>query len=158
MERSNAQQTRTGLALIGLGSRLAGVGHFVGHFLEMMVAMMVGMAALTWPTRAALGLLGFQEAVLRAPVPAVLIMAFAMTVPMAAWMRFRGMEWQPIAEMSGAMIAEAFLLIGASWLGIIPEGSLVRLQHMLMMPAMLLPMLYRLDLYTGRAGHHAHAA
>ncbi len=158
MERSNVQQTRTGLALIGLGSRLVGVGHFVGHFLEMMVAMMVGMAALTWPTRAALGLLGIPEVVLRAPVPAVLIMAFAMTVPMAAWMRFRGMEWQPIAEMSGAMLAEAVLLIGASWLGIIPEGGILRLQHMLMMPAMLLPMLLRRHVYMGHTGHQAHPA
>ncbi len=158
MQQSNVQRTRGGLALIGSGSRVAGVGHFVGHFLEMMLAMMFGMAVLTWPTRAALGMVGIPEPVLRGPVAYVLIMAFAMTVPMAVWMRFRGMEWHPIAEMSGAMFAEALLLIGASWLGILPEGSLVRLQHMLMMPAMLLPMLYRLDLYTGRAGHHAHTA
>jgi hypothetical protein len=30
-----------------------------------------------------------------------------------------------------------------------------RLEHGLMMPAMLVPMFFRLDLYTGRAGHTA---
>jgi len=32
------------------------------------------------------------------------------------------------------------------------------LRHLLeMIPAMIIPMLYRLDIYTGRAGHMAHA-
>jgi hypothetical protein len=32
------------------------------------------------------------------------------------------------------------------------------LEHGLMMPVMLIPMLLRLDLYTGRAGHRMHRA
>lgn len=35
------------------------------------------------------------------PDMSAFVMAFNMAVPMAAWMRHRGMEWSPIAEMSG---------------------------------------------------------
>lgn len=85
-------------------------------------------------------------------------MALIMAAPMAAWMRFRGMEWRPISEMSAAMIVEAILLIAVAWLGVFPRDELFTLEHILMIPAMLVPMAFRLDLYTGRAGHHAHDA
>jgi hypothetical protein len=55
--------------------------------------------------------------------------------------------------MSGAMFVEAFVLIGVFWLGLIPASTLFGAQHGLMVPAMIIPMLFRLDLYTGRAGH-----
>lgn len=81
-----------------------------------------------------------------------------MTAPMAAWMRYRGMEWGSIAEMSAAMFVEAILLIGTYWLGIFPASGLAPLQHVLMMPAMLVAMLIRLDLYTGQMSHRVHSA
>ena len=34
-------------------------------------------------------------------------------------------------------------------------GELARVEHLLMMPAMLVPMLLRVDEYTGRSGHMA---
>jgi hypothetical protein len=77
-----------------------------------------------------------------------------MTAPMVAWMRFRGMDWGLIGEMSWAMVAEAILIIGAYWLGILrndPVGSSTTLylwQHGLMMPVMLVPMFLRLDHYN----------
>ncbi len=80
-----------------------------------------------------------------------------MAVPMAAWMRHRGMEWRPITEMSGVMFLEVILLICVVWLGILSRSHLVLWQHALMIPAMVVPMMFRLDLYTGRAGHMAHA-
>jgi hypothetical protein len=51
-----------------------------------------------------------------------LVIAFNMSLPMAAWTRFRGMEWRPIAEMSGAMFALAIVLIGLPG----PESSIRR--------------------------------
>jgi len=84
------------------------------------------------------------------------VMAFNMTVPMAAWMHYRGMDWGPISEMSGAMFVEVILLIGVVWVGIFPENRLILWQHILMIPAMIVPMLYRRDLYTGHVGHHAY--
>lgn len=47
----------------------------------------------------------------------------------------------------------ALVLLASGWLGILPKGDLALLDHGLMMPVMLIPMLFRLDLYTGRAGH-----
>ncbi|MCE8429228.1 MAG: hypothetical protein J5U19_12665 [Candidatus Methanoperedens sp.] len=40
---------------------------------------------------------------------------------------------------------------------ILSKSHLVLWQHTLMIPAMVVPMLFRLDIYTGRAGHLAHA-
>ena len=61
---------------------------------------------------------------------------FNFTLPMAAWMRFRDMKWRPILEMSGAAIGRfcGFACV-----------------------AMVVPMLFRLDLYTGRTSHFGHA-
>lgn len=60
----------------------------------------------------------------------VLIVTLTMTAPMTAWM-----------------------LYALGWLGILPLGDLALLEHGLMMPVMLVPMLVRLDLYTGRVDH-----
>ncbi len=132
--------------------------HFVRHFFEMCVAMCVGFgvgdAVYFW----AAGQLGYSAPFSQLPELSVLIVTFNMTVPMVAWMRFRGMEWRPIAEMSAAMVVEALLLIGAGWLNILPKGELTTLQHGLMMPVMLIPMLFRLDLYTGKSGHRGHTS
>jgi hypothetical protein len=73
---------------------------------------------------------------------------------MVAWMRFRGMAWRPVNEMSAAMIVEAALLIIAGRLGLLERGSLAVLEHGLMMPVMLVPMLFRLNVYAGHAGHN----
>ena len=78
------------------------------------------------------------------------LLEMILAVPMAVWMRHRGMEWSPITEMSGVMFVEVILLIGVVWVGIFPENRLILWQHILMIPAMLVPMLYRRDLYTGQ--------
>lgn len=57
----------------------------------------------------------------------------------------------------GTMFVEVILLIGVVWLGILSKSSLVLWQHALMIQAMVVPMLFRIDLYTGRAGHIGHA-
>jgi uncharacterized membrane protein YozB (DUF420 family) len=90
-------------------------------------------------------------------VLSVLVVTFTMTAPMTAWMFFRGMPRRATAEMSAVMPVLAFVLLVLSWLAIVPEDDLALLEHGLMMPAMLVPMVFRLDLYTGRSGgHHPH--
>jgi hypothetical protein len=79
-----------------------------------------------------------------------------MTAPMTAWMLFRGMPRRATAEMSAVMPVLAIVLLALGWLAIVPKGDLALLEHGLMMPAMLVPMLLRLDFYTGRAGHSRH--
>jgi hypothetical protein len=68
-------------------------------------------------------------------------------------MLVRGMPRRATAEMSAAMPVLAVVLLAAGWLAILPRSDLALLEHGLMMPVMLIPMLFRLDLYTGRAGH-----
>ena len=78
-----------------------------------------------------------------------------MTAPMVAWMRLRGMAARPTAEMAAAMVVLALLILVAGWLGIVAMETLPWLAHGLMMPAMLVPMLLRRELYTGHplGGH-----
>jgi hypothetical protein len=134
------------------------VGHFLRHYLEMCAAMCLGEAVLDVLFFGGAWLIWHANLISQFPELSTLVIAFNMSVPMIAWMRFRGMEWRPTLEMSGAMFVEAIVLIGVSWLGIITKSSLVFWQEALMMPIMLIPMLFRLDLYTGRVGHRAHAA
>jgi hypothetical protein len=45
----------------------------------------------------------------------------------------------------------ALTLLMLGWLAILPKENLALMEHGLMMPIMLIPMLLRLDLYIGRA-------
>jgi hypothetical protein len=104
---------------------------------------------------------------LREQVPelSLIVIAILLTLPMAAWMLFRGMEWRPTLEMSAVAFALAIALIGLAWLGVPSESTLqVKFGSFcgLACVGMFGVMLFRLDLYTGRTGHHmapgAHAA
>jgi hypothetical protein len=106
--------------------------------------------------------LGYPDLRLEAPELALLLIAVNLALPMAVWMRFRGMAWRPpTLEMSGAMIALAVVLVGLSWLGAVPESSIRELVSGTPTPrfcgpacvVMVAVMLFRLGLYTGRTGH-----
>jgi len=96
-------------------------------------------------------LLGYSEPFRELPELSLAVVTFTMTAPMVAWMRFRGMPARPTAEMAAAMVVLAVLILAAGWLGITAMSGLPWLAHGLMMPAMLVPMLLRIDLYSGRA-------
>jgi hypothetical protein len=128
-------------------------GRFVLHYFEMCAAMCVGFAVGDLVYFWAAGQLGYSEPFAELPMLSVLVVTFAMTAPMAAWMRFRGMPSRATAEMSASMPALAFVLLALGWLAVVPKGDLALLEHALMMPVMLIPMLLRLELYTGHAAH-----
>jgi hypothetical protein len=130
-------------------------GHFVLHYFEMCAAMCIGFAVGDLVYFWAAGQLGYSEPFSELPEVSVLVVTFAMTAPMAGWMLFRGMPRRATAEMSASMpvLAAALLVIG--WLAFVPRSDLALLEHALMMPVMLIPMFFRLDLYT--AGHARHA-
>jgi hypothetical protein len=67
---------------------------------------------------------GYPDLREKTPELALLMIAFAYTLPMTAWMRFRGMEWRPVLEMSGATVGLALLLIGLAGFGSISESDL----------------------------------
>ena len=124
---------------------------FLRHLLEMIVAMMLGMCVLG----ALFGVLhvvvfgsGFAAAWQRIVELAAFAMAFNMTLPMVLWMRHRRHSWERGGEMAAAMFVPALALLMLFWVGAIPEGSVVPLQMGLMLPAMLLVMLYRVDEYS----------
>jgi hypothetical protein len=84
-------------------------------------------------------------------------MAATMTIPMIAWMRYRGHRWQPALEMAASMIIPTVVAIALLAANVLSFGALMGLEHMAMLLGMLVAMLLRLDEYTSHA-HHAHDA
>jgi hypothetical protein len=124
---------------------------FLRHYLEMVVAMLLGMLVLGMPLDLLLGSVGVDT---DAPVLMLLGMAFTMSVPMVAWMRYRGHGWGPAWEMTASMFLPSLAAI-ALYLGGAVEDThaLMMIQHVAMFPAMLVAMLLRRDEYSG----HRHA-
>jgi hypothetical protein len=98
------------------------------------------------------GLFGYSAPFRELPELSVVVVTFSITAPMVAWMRFRGMSRRSAAEMSAPMVVLAVVLLASGWLGFVLKSDMALLEHGLMMPAMLIPMLFRLDLYAGRMG------
>jgi hypothetical protein len=131
--------------------------HFLWHYLEMCAPMCIGFAVGDLVYFWAAEQLGYSEPFTQLPALSVLVVTFTMTAPMTAWMLYRGMPRRATAEMSAVMPALAIVLLALGWLAIVPKGDLALLEHGLMMPAMLVPMIFRLDLYSGRSSHHRQA-
>lgn len=120
---------------------------FAVHYVEMVIAMFVGMFALDLLWSA----LGIQLSYAREPELAYLLMAFDMSVGMAAWMRFRGHAWVPTLEMCAAMFVPIVPLFPLLWLGAIDGMTMMVVAHVAMFPLMLAAMLRRRHEY---AHHH----
>ena len=134
--------------------------HFLRHNAEMVVAMFAGMLVLGIPLALALRALGTSSSALHTDAPALMLLAMAvmMTLPMVAWMRHRGHSWQPCNEMAASMFLPTFAVIGLMWSGLIEDfGALMTLEHVAMLPAMLVAMLLRRDEYSHGHAHHAMA-
>lgn len=142
----------------GPSSLPAQVGHFVWHFVQMCMACCIGGISLSVLFFGGAALIGYPNLIQRLPALSTLLIAFFLALPMAAWMRFRGMDWRPTLEMATAPLGLGILLIGLAWLGVVPRSSLIEWLTSLACPVMLIPMLLRLNLYTGRVSHHARVA
>jgi hypothetical protein len=132
------------------------VGRFVLHYFEMCIPMCIGFAVGDLVYFWAAGLFGYSEPFAELPTLSVLVVTFAITAPMTTWMLYRRMPRRAVWEMSATMPILAFILLMLGRLGIVPMGDLALLEHGLMMPAMLVPMLLRPGLYASHM-HHAHA-
>jgi len=120
---------------------------FVMHYVEMLVAMFAGMLVIGMPLEA----LGLDIDAIELEL---LWMALIMSVPMVAWMHYRGHGWAPAGEMTAAMFVPSFAAIALLWAGIIEGGHTpMMIQHVAMFPAMLAVMLLRRSEYTGHAAH-----
>jgi hypothetical protein len=141
-----------------LAGTLPPVGRFALHFLEMCGVMCLGAIGFNLLFFGVAGLLGYTDLPQRLPELAALVVAVSLSLPMAGWMRFRGMDWRPTVEMSGATMTVGLLLIIAYWFDAIAESSLIEVQARLACPIMLVVMLLRFRLYSSHGGRHGHRA
>jgi len=128
---------------------------FILHYAEMVAAMFLGMAVLGLPAGVALDAVGPSMSDLNRDAPALslLLMAVTMTVPMVAWMRYRGHGRQASAEMAASMFIPAFGVIALLSSGLVDDfDTLMAIEHSVMFPSMLVAMLLRRDEYS-----HGHA-
>ena len=133
--------------------------HFIRHLLEMCLAMCVGGIPLIVLFFWGAATIGYPDLLQRFPELSVLVIGCILSLPMIAWMRFRGHEWRPTLEMASTTILLAIVLVGLGWLGILPRSSLFEWMTRLACPVMIIPMLFRLDVYTGHhASHSRHQA
>jgi hypothetical protein len=124
----------------------------------MVAAMFIGMGVLYVPAGLALGAAGSSWSQLHTDAPALmlLVMAGTMTVPMVAWMAFRGHGARANAEMSASMLLPAVAVIGLLWADAVTDlGTLMTIEHIAMLASMLAAMLLRRAEYAGH--HHAQA-
>src|SRR5512140_195499 len=84
-------------------STVSQVWTFARHFIEMCVAMCVGVALANVVIGVADAITG-RDLPEQLPALSLLVLAVFITLPMVAWMRFRGMAWRPILEMCAAGI------------------------------------------------------
>jgi flagellar biosynthetic protein FliP len=117
--------------------------HFIRHYVEMVIAMFVGMAVLYMPAEVALNAFGSSWEEL-ADALMFLGMAVTMTVPMIAWMIYRGHGARANTEMAAAMFLPTFAAIAVLLAGVYTDvGSLMAIEHVAMLLAMLGAMLLR---------------
>ena len=127
---------------------------FVLHYGEMVAAMFLGMVVLGIPAGWVFGAFGTSWSQL-STAWMLFAMAITMSVPMAAWMRYRGHEWQPTVEMVAAMLVPTLALMALVSAQIVSGmGAAMVIEHVAMLAAMLAAMLLRLDEYAG--AHHSH--
>src|SRR3954447_16640613 len=131
---------------------------FIRHYVEMVVVMFAGMIVLGVPGEAALHAMGTATSELRDDAPALgfLGMAATMTLPMVAWMRYRGHAWQPTLEMTASMIIPTLAAIALLAAGALGFDALMGLEHVAMLLGMLLAILLRVDESAGHHHRHAH--
>ena len=120
---------------------------FLAHFGEMLLAMFAGMVVLGGLAglifKAAGG--SFSDA---SGAVQVLLMGLNMTVPMVAWMSYRGHDRARNAEMASSMIIPTLMAAALAALGVLGTGAARGGQHVVMIPAMLGVMLWRYDHYS----------
>jgi hypothetical protein len=131
------------------------IRRFARHYVEMVAAMFIGMFALGKPADLVLQAFG-ASAGGHHSTRMLATMAVTMTIPMVAWMRYRGHAWRPTVEMSASMLVPTAAVLGLLWTGVATGmGTLMVLEHTAMLGSMLLAMLLRRDEYSGA---HAHGA
>lgn len=131
---------------------------FARHYLEMVAAMALGMVAFGILFVSPLDPLGAREALRAHIYIREVLMLIAMSLPMVAFMLYRGHTAQRTIEMVAGMALPALAVIGLTAAGTVPalnEASLTIWSHVAMLLGMLAAMLYRRSEYA--TSHDAHS-
>ena len=138
---------------------VAGTAYFLLHFLEMCVVMCAaGLATLSALLRWVGPLIGYPGFKKQFPELSTVLLALWLIVIMIIWMRIRRHEWRPTLEMASTSIVALPLVLGAAWFGAIPRTSSFGLECGVACALMIVPMVFRLDHYTGAHGSHQNHA
>jgi flagellar biosynthetic protein FliP len=120
---------------------------FARHYGEMVAVMFAGMFVLGGLTELGLAIAGSSLEDLSGGLE-IALMGLWMTVPMTAWMAYRGHTTAQNVEMAGSMIIPSVLAAVLTWTGAIDTAAGLAVQHAVMLPAMLAVMLARYDAYA----------
>jgi uncharacterized membrane protein YhaH (DUF805 family) len=125
---------------------------FARHYGEMVLVMFAGMVVLGGLTELGLAVAGSSLDEISGGLH-ISLMGLWMTVPMVAWMAYRGHATAQNGEMAASMIVPTILAAALTWSGAIDTATGLAIQHVIMLPAMLAVMLWRYDEYAHV--HHA---
>jgi len=123
------------------------VSPFWRHFLEMLAVMAVGMIATGAIFLAIVGLNTWEEVTTQYATQSLLAMAAGMTVPMVAWMMYRGMGWRISYEMASVMLVPVIPFLCFVWFGV-TESAMCGAYCALTVVAMLVLMRFRRSVYS----------
>lgn len=90
---------------------------FFRHFIEMVGVMVAGMFVGAAIFLTIIGM-GWDEATVRHPLAALLVIAAGMTIPMAVWMLHRSMGARNTTEMAAAMAVPVVPFLCLVWFGV----------------------------------------
>ena len=96
---------------------------FWRHFLQMLGVMMAGMIVGGAILLSVVGLKTWDEVTTQYGTQALIVMAVSMTVPMAAWMLYRGMGWKNTYEMAAVMAIPVIPFLCLVWFGVTPSAQ-----------------------------------
>ena len=144
---------------VAISRAVAGTGYFLLHFLEMCIVMCAGgsvtfSALLRWVAP----LTGYPQFKSQFPELSTVLLALWFVFVMIIWMRIRHHEWRPTLEMASTSLVALPLVMGAAWFGAITRTDLFGLECGVACALMIIPMLLRLDHYTGAHGSHENYA
>lgn len=128
-----------------LAQRAGSLRAFTRHYVEMVAVMLAGMLAIQPLLDAVVGTADDR------PEVDSLLMATSMSIPMAAWMRYRGHGVRSILEMTLAMYGGFVALFPLLWAGHLTPSELMVSGHVLMLLLMALAMVARPGEYA--SGH-----
>jgi hypothetical protein len=101
--------------------RFGRVTPFWRHFLEMFGVMVVGMVVGAGILVTALGTT-WDRALIDYPTACLLVVAAGMSVPMGAWMVWRGMSRRNAVEMAAAMAVLVLPFLGLVWFDLVKSA------------------------------------